>query len=245
MKVKNSNFEELIMKNLPLVKNIAIKIYGTLPKSIELDDLINTGVLGLIDAIKKYDKSFGLKFESYASIRIRGAILDELRKLDWLPRSARERKKEIERAYLELEKKNGKPPTEEQVAKYLGINVEKLRELLYRYRGNKIGSFYASGEKGESGEELVLYYLEDEREDSPEAKITYKELREALKGAISELPEREKLLISLYYYDDLNQKEIGGVMNITESRVSQLRAQAIMRLRAKIDEFFKARKGGK
>ncbi len=242
--MKNRDFEETVLKHLPLVKNIALKIHSTLPKNIELEDLINSGILGLIDAIRKYDERFGIKFESYASIRIRGAILDELRNLDWLPRSAREKKKEIENAYLELEKKDGIPPTEEKVAEYLGINPKKLRELLYLYRGNNIGSFFASGERDDNGEEIILFYLEDKKEESPETKTTYKELREALIKAISELPEREKLLISLYYYDDLNQKEIGKVMNITESRVSQLRSQAIMRLRAKINEFFKVKKGG-
>ncbi len=242
--MKNKNLEEIILKNLQLVKNIAIKIHSTLPKNIELDDLINTGILGLIDATKKYDESFGIKFESYASIRIRGAILDELRKMDWLPRSAREKKKEIENAYLELEKRDGKPPSEEEVAEYLGIELEKLRELLFRFRGNKVGSFFPSGEKDESGEELLLYYLEDDRDDSPEARVTFSELKNVLKKAISELPDREKLLISLYYYDDLNQKEIGEVMGITESRVSQLRSQTIMRLRAKIKEFFSVSKKG-
>ena len=242
--MKNNNFEKIILEHLQLVKNIAMKIHSTLTKNIELEDLINTGILGLIDAIKKYDEKFGIKFESYASIRIRGAILDELRNLDWLPRSAREKKKKIENAYLELEKKDGIPPSEEKVAEYLGITLKKLRELLYLYRGNKIGSFFASGEKTETGDEIVLYYLEDDEEASPEVKITYKELKEVLMKAISELPEREKLLISLYYYDDLNQKEIGEAMDITESRVSQLRSQAIMRLRAKIDEFFKIKRGG-
>ena len=115
-----------ILKYLPMVKNIAIKIHSNLPKSVELDDLINSGIIGLIDAVNKYDDKIGIKFEYYAPIRIRGAILDELRKLDLLPRSARQRKKEIEKAYLDLEKKKGIPPTDEEVAEYLNINIFKF-----------------------------------------------------------------------------------------------------------------------
>ncbi len=244
MKTKD---KEKILEYLPMVKNIAIKIYYGLPKTVELEDLINSGILGLIDAIEKYDKTTGVKFEYYARIRVKGAILDELRNLDLLPRSARERKKEIEAAYLNLEKKKGKPPTDEEVAEYLNIDVTKLRDLLFHYRGDKIISFnnYSESENN-NRDELILYYLQDHKEPSPNDKMFFSELKNVLAKAIKELPEREKLLITLYYYEDLNQKEIGKIMGITESRVSQLRSQAIARLRGKIDQFYKINiKGGK
>ncbi len=237
-----------ILQYLPMVKTIAMKIHSNIPKSVELDDLINSGIIGLIDAIDKYDEKMGIKFEYYAPIRIRGAILDELRKLDLLPRSARQRKKEIEKAYLDLEREKGVPPTDEDVAEYLNIDIKKFRELLYNYRGDKIISFNNHRDTGDNTNgELVLYYLRDEKTVSPGEEMLLDELKRVLTEAVRDLPEREKLLITLYYYEDLNQKEIGKIMNITESRVSQLRSQAIIRLKGKIDEFYtiKNMKGGR
>ncbi len=238
---KEMNRDELILSLVPLVKNIATKIHSTLPAGVELDDLVSSGIVGLIEAVDRFDENYGVKIESFASLRIRGAILDYLRRMDFLPRSARDKKKEIESAYYELEKKLGRPPAEEEVAEYLKIDVEKLRKELRILGSDYLISFTPKSSTNESGDEIILHYIEDETEESPEVRLEREELVRFLEEAIKELPKKEKLVLTLYYYDDMNLKEIGRILEVTESRVSQIRAQAIVRLRNKFKEFLSHR----
>ncbi len=237
------NREETILSLIPLVKSIAFKIHSTLPPGVELDDLVSSGIVGLIEAVDRFNPEYGTKIETFVRQRIKGAILDYLRKLDFLPRSARDRKKEIERAYYKLEEKNGKPPTEEEVAEYLGITLEKLLKELQILGADYVGSFVPKKVNDENNE-IILYYVEDTGEENPEVKLEKEELQEFLKKALLELPQKERLVLTLYYYEDMNLKEIGKVMNVSESRVSQIRAQAIIRLRNKFKDFLSG-KGGR
>jgi RNA polymerase sigma factor for flagellar operon FliA len=225
--------DEIIVTYSPLIKFIAQKIAARLPANIELDDLISAGVIGLMDAIDKYDPSRDNKFKTYAEFRIRGAILDELRAQDWVPRSIREKAKILEKAYAKIEQAKGAPAQDEEICKELGITMEEFHELLNEVRSVSLMSFEDIGAMGRA--ENVDYEFSDRtKANTPYAELSTSHIKEIVAQAIAELPEKQRLVLSLYYYEDLNLKEIGKVLDVTESRVSQLHTQAILRLKARL-----------
>ena len=235
--MNKAEFEEQVLNNLYIVKIIASKLYARIPSGIELEDLVHTGVLGLIDAVGRYDPSKGTRFATYASLRIKGAILDELRNLDWASRSLRQKIKEMENAYEALEMKLGRPPKEDEVANSLHMSMPKFHKLLNKSRGVAIGVFRipARDEANITNEEMLSYYM-DEHSTSPALMMEKSEMKKMVTGFIKGLPQKEQLVLSMYYLDDLNLKEVGKIMNLTESRISQIRTSAILRLRTKLAE---------
>ena len=225
--------EKLIMHYIYLVKYIASRLFVNYEKAVEYDDLVSYGVFGLIDAIDKYDLSRGVKFDTYANIRIRGAIIDHLREMDWIPRSARQRAKEIENAYEEIETEKGATATDMEIADKLGITLEELHKRIQSISSYTVISL---DNYLELNQEINLDSMD--KTSAPEEKTEKKELREILGDIIDGLPEKENRIISLYYYDELTYKEIGSILNISESRVSQLHAKAIMKLKTKLKGYF-------
>jgi RNA polymerase sigma factor for flagellar operon FliA len=227
--------EEIVHKYLHLVKYVAGRISVNLPPNVELNDLINDGILGLIDAIEKYDDARGVKFETYAITRINGAILDALRSLDWVPRAVRQRARELERAYQELEAEFGRVPTTEELAGKMGVSVKELDTLMQRVRGTAVLSLeeFLPNEKGY--EIPLVDTLKDNEHDVTSA-VESREIRNSLVKAVEELPAQERTVISLYYFDGLTLKEIKSALNVSESRVSQIHAQAVIHLRQKLRE---------
>ncbi len=230
--------DKLIMEYAPLIKFIAQKIAVRLPSNIELDDLISSGVIGLMDAIEKYDPTRDNKFKTYAEFRVRGAILDELRAQDWVPRSVRDKAKMLDRATLELESQLGRSANEEEVAARLGMNMDEYFDLLNQVRPISVLSIDDAATFSNVDKKSILNILEGCKLNNPLTQLNMKSVKEVMSKAIEDLPERQRLVLSLYYYEDLNLKEIGKILRVTESRVSQLHAQAISRLRAKLAQFF-------
>jgi RNA polymerase sigma factor for flagellar operon FliA len=226
--------DQLITECLPLVKFIAHRISARLPAHVEVDDLIHSGILGLMDAVKKFEPDRNVKFKTYAEQRIRGAILDGLRDLDWVPRSLRRKKKDIETAYHELEQRWGRAATDEEVAAHLGLPLEELQRALDDLKGVTLGTFMDAGENGE-GENLISF-VPDPDGENPHILLQAREVRTLLKSAVEKLPAKERFVIQLYYYDELTMKEIGTLLHITESRVSQLHTKSMLRLRGKLKE---------
>ena len=226
--------ELLITECLPLVKFIAHRISARLPSHVEVDDLVHSGILGLMDAIKKFEPGRNVKFKTYAEQRIRGSILDGLRDLDWVPRSLRRKKKDIENAYHFLEQQLGRAATDEEVAQHLAISLEDLHKSLDELKGVTLGTFMEAGEDGE-GENLISFVPDPDAED-PHITLQARELRTMLKDAVEKLPTKERFVVQLYYFDELTMKEIGTLLNITESRVSQLHTKSMLRLRGKLKE---------
>lgn len=226
--------EFLITECLPLVKFVAHRISSRLPAHVEVDDLIHSGILGLMDAVKKFEPGRNVKFKTYAEQRIRGAILDGLRDLDWVPRSLRRKKKDIEGAYHLLEQQYGRAATDEEVAAYLGMSLEELNKSLDELKGVTLGTFVDAGEDGE-GESLISFVPDPDAED-PQIMLQAHELQVLLKDAVDKLPTKERFVVQLYYFDELTMKEIGTLLNITESRVSQLHTKSMLRLRGKLKE---------
>ncbi len=230
--------DKLIMEYAPLIKFIAQKIAVRLPSNIELDDLISSGVIGLMDAIEKYDPSRDNKFKTYAEFRIRGSILDELRAQDWVPRSVRDKAKLLDRTIGELETELGRSPEDEEVAAKLGLNMEEFYDLVNQVRPVSVLSIDEQATFSSVDKKSILSILEGAKLNNPFNQLNSKSVKEVVTRAIEELPERQRLVLSLYYYEDLNLKEIGKVLRVTESRVSQLHAQAVSRLRAKLNQVF-------
>jgi RNA polymerase sigma factor FliA len=235
----DENRQKLLNKYLPLVRTVAARMAMGFPRSVELSDLVNTGVIGLIEAFGNFDHSRGVKFETYAVPRIRGAILDELRALDWVPRSTRAKSREMDKAMAELENKLGRPPEITELAKYLKISEEELHLAIDDVSSTNILSL----------DEVI--YREDDNRQVPRietvkdhathtilGEIEKGELRSFLVVAMDRLTEQEKLVIALYYYEELTLKEIGEVMSISESRVSQIHTRAVMKLRNMVKEKF-------
>ncbi len=225
--------EEIVHKYLHLVKYVAGRISINLPPNVEINDLINDGILGLIDATEKYDDARGVKFETYAITRINGAILDALRALDWVPRAVRQRARELERVYQELEAELGRAAREEEVADRMGLTLKELDVLMQKIRGTSVLSLeeFLPNEKGY--EIPLLGTLKDVDNDVTSA-VEAREVKAALVKAVEELPPQERTVISLYYFEGLTLKEIKGVLNVSESRVSQIHAQAVIHLRTKL-----------
>ncbi len=231
--------EQLLVKYLPLVKNVAGRMAMGFPKSVELSDLVNTGVIGLIEAFGNFDPERGVKFETYAVPRIRGAILDELRALDWVPRSTRAKSREIERALVKLEADFGRPPNDDELAAHLQVTIRELHTALDDVAGTTILSLDEMIFGEEDNRQIPrVETVEDRSGDGVLAGIEKDELRAFLVVAISNLTEQEKLVIALYYYEELTLKEIGEVMQISESRVSQIHTKSILKLRGMVREKF-------
>lgn len=229
--------ERLIIKYAPLVKYIAGRIAINTPPQVEFDDLVSFGILGLIDAIEKYDPKTGANFKTYATVRIKGAIIDEIRLLDWIPRSLRHKAKQLEEAYATLENKYNRPATDEEIAEYLKLNQEELSKLISDVSGLSLVSlddiWCTNGEKEEVtiGDRLV-----NPSNQEPDVLLEMSEAKRLLMEAIDRLPQREKEIVVLYYYEELTLKEIGKVLNVTESRVSQLHTKTLIRLRAYLNK---------
>ncbi|MGH2934983.1 MAG: RNA polymerase sigma factor WhiG [Gaiellaceae bacterium] len=228
--------DRLILTYAPLVKYVAGRLGSGLPAHVDDEDLVSYGLLGLIGAIERYEPDRDVKFETYAIARIRGAIIDELRALDWVPRSVRSRARDIERAIGELEAKFGRVPTDEEIAGKLGITEEDLDESLSEISRSSIAALDELWTIGGSGGDQVAIIdtIEDIEAPDPQGALSQTELREAIADAIARLPEREKLVVTLYYYEELTLREIGEVLGVTESRVSQLHTKAVLRLKARL-----------
>jgi RNA polymerase sigma factor FliA len=227
--------DRLILTYAPLVKYVAGRLGSGLPAHVDEGDLVSYGLLGLIGAIERYDPARDIKFETYAISRIKGAIIDELRALDWVPRSVRSRAREIERAIAELEAKLGTAPDDAQIAAKIGISVDELEESLTDISRSSIAALDELWSVSGEGDQVSLMdTIEDTQGVRPQEALDETEMREALADAIARLPEREKLVVTLYYYEELTLREIGEVLGVTESRVSQLHTKAILRLKARL-----------
>ncbi|MFG1500802.1 FliA/WhiG family RNA polymerase sigma factor [Halobacteriovorax sp. XZX-3] len=230
--------DEIVVEYAPLIKYIAQKIASRLPSNIELDDLISCGVIGLMDAIEKFDPSRDNKFKTYAEFRIRGAILDELRSQDWVPRSVREKAKLIDRAYSKLESELGRPATDDEMCKELECSKEEFHSMLNKAKSVSILNIDDSATFNRNDKRAMAGLNEDSKAMNPFTAVSNKNFRDKIKEGIEQLPEKQRLVLSLYYYEDLNLKEIGQVLDVTESRVSQLHTQAVMKLKAKLQTMF-------
>ncbi len=228
--------DRLITEYAPLIKFIAQKIAVRLPSNIELDDLISAGVIGLMDAIDKWDPTRDNKFKTYAEFRVRGAILDELRAQDWVPRSIRDKAKLLDKTVQTLESDLGRSATEEEVAKAMSISIDEFHDLLNQVRPVSLLSIDEAQSFSNVDKKSILNILEGTKLNNPFVQLNIKVVKDVVTQAIEELPERQRLVLSLYYYEDLNLKEIGKVLRVTESRVSQLHAQAVSRLRNKLTQ---------
>jgi RNA polymerase sigma factor for flagellar operon FliA len=227
---------KLIVEYSPLIKFIAQKIASRLPANIELDDLISSGVIGLMDAIDKWDPTRDNKFKTYAEFRIRGAILDELRAQDWVPRSIRDKAKVLDKAVVQLEASLGRNASDEEVAQAMNISVDEYHSLINQVRPVSLLSIDEAQTFSNTDKKSILNLLEGTKLNNPHVQFNLKLVKEYITKAIEELPERQRLVLSLYYYEDLNLKEIGKVLRVTESRVSQLHAQAVTKLRVKLQQ---------
>jgi RNA polymerase sigma factor for flagellar operon FliA len=222
--------ENLITSHLSKVKYIADRMAAKLPPSVEWDDLYGAGVIGLIDAVERFDASRGIAFTTFAEMRVRGAILDNLRSLDWASRNTRKRSREIQAAYSKIEQEKGASATEEEVAAHLKISLAELRENLQDLRGLSVLDL---DEKDEETGLSAIDTISDSAANALE-ELEFNQTKKNLAKAIDKLPERERQVVALYYLEELNMKEIGEVLGVSESRVSQLRTQAIVRLRANL-----------
>jgi RNA polymerase sigma factor FliA len=233
--ISDENREEVIKKYSPMIKYVANRIAMRLPPHIEVDDLISVGVLGLMDAISKYDSTRGAKFKTYAEFRVRGAILDELRSMDWVPRSIRQKASKVDKVVVALQSKLRRQPEDEEVAKELGLSLAQFHDTLNETKSIPVFSLEDLGLAKESGEQQsLLDCLAGKADADPQTQIRLIELKEIIAKAIDALPEKERLMVSLYYYEELTMKEIGAVLDITESRVSQIHSKAVYRLRTKL-----------
>jgi RNA polymerase sigma factor FliA len=227
--------EQLLMEQLPQVRYIARRIHERLPRHVPLEDLIHAGVLGLIDALHKFDRGKHVQFGSYAKFRIRGAILDSLREMDWSPRDLRRKARRLEEAHNKLRLELGRTPTEPELAVELGMDLRGLQLLLGEIDGLEIGSLRVASPR-DGKEEDLCEYLPDDPEETPLLLCLRSEMKDLLTRAISELPEKERQVLSLYYFDELTMKEVGAVLGVGESRVSQIHSMAVVRLRARMSE---------
>ena len=227
--------EHLMLEQMSTVRWIARRIYERLPQHVELEDLISAGTIGLLDACAKFDPGKNVQFRSYAQFRIRGAILDSLRLLDWSPRDLRRKGRLIEETIRRLTAQFGRAPGEPEVAQAMGIALEDYQQMLGELKGLEIGTLHAE-RSDDSGEE-ELAYIPNPAEDDPLFRCLNTEMKERLAQAIEQLPERERLVITLYYYEEMTMKEIGMVLGVVESRVSQIHSSAVVHLRARLAIF--------
>jgi RNA polymerase sigma factor for flagellar operon FliA len=219
----------------PLVRRLAHQMIAKLPANVELDDLIQVGMIGLNDALSRFDAGQGVQFETFATQRIRGAMLDELRGSDWMSRGNRRQQRSIESAVHKLEQKLGRAPSEGEIAAEMGMSLADYQELLGKVRGTQL--VYLEDMSGDDGDDDYLDRHVADEDVNPMAQLQDRRMREALVEAIKNLPEREQYVMSMYYEHDLNLKEIAAVLGVTESRVCQLHSQSIARLRVKLREW--------
>ncbi|MDQ7973790.1 MAG: RNA polymerase sigma factor FliA [Rhodocyclaceae bacterium] len=225
--------EALIRQYVPLVQRLAHHMIAKLPPNVELDDLIQVGMIGLVDALSRFEESHGVQFETFATQRIRGAMLDELREGDWMSRGSRKSQKQIEQAMHRLEHRLGRTPLESEIAAELNMPLAEYQALLGRVRGTQLVYLEDIGAHAEDEEGFLDRHVADEEAD-PLSLLKDQRLRSALVAAIESLPERERYIMGMYYEQDMNLKEIAAVLGVTESRVCQLHSQSIARLRAKM-----------
>ena len=226
--------EQLILHYAPLVKFVAGRLMVHIGQNVEFDDLVGYGIFGLIDAIEKFDHTKGVKFETYASFRVRGTIIDNIRRMDWVPRSLRQKHKQVENAITKLEDELGRSPTDEELSEELGLGLDETGELL---RKASIHSLVSLDDFLDQHYEKSHVALVTNDSDSPEAQTEERERKHKLAETIDSLKEKEKLVITLYYYEGLTLKEISSIMNVTESRVSQIHTKAISRLQVKLGRY--------
>ncbi len=236
--LNNEQKTRLITEYAPLIKFIAQKIAVRLPSNIELDDLISSGVIGLMDAIDKYDPTRDNKFKTYAEFRIRGAILDELRAQDWVPRSVRDKSKRLDRMVAKLEAELGRTPNEREVAQGLEISLEEYHSLVNQVKPVSVLSVDDQSSYTNFDKKSIINILDGSKLNNPLVQLNVKKVQKMIAKCIEALPERQRLVLSLYYYEDLNLKEIGKVLRVTESRISQLHAQAVTKLKNKLQQSF-------
>jgi len=223
----------LLTAHMPLVKRLAHQMKAKLPPSVEVDDLVQAGMMGLLDAINRYEENHGAQFETYAVLRIRGAMLDELRSSDWMPRSTRANMRKVEQAMATLQQQLGRPPSESEVAKSLKLSLADYQDLLGDSGGHQL-VYYEDFHDDEGGDSFLDRHAVDDAD--PLKSLLDTDFRQTVIDAIDALPPREKMLMGLYYEEELNLKEIGAVMGVSESRVSQLHTQAVARLRTYLRE---------
>ena len=228
--------DKLLAEYASLVKYTAQRISYNLPKSVDIGDLIGSGVFGLIKAVETFDLSLGYKFETFATHKIRGAILDELRALDWVPRSIRQKSKNIQQSYAKLEQDLGRVPYDDEVAADLGMTLQSFESQLAEVAPSTLISLEERlpDRSGESKSLTLIDTIEDPSGTNPLKELGYQEVKRILKETISGLPEKEKLVVALYHYEELTLKEIGQVLGITESRVSQIHSKAMMKLKGRV-----------
>ncbi len=229
--------DKLLEGNIHLVKIIAYQVAVNLPPHIDVNDLIGAGTIGLLESIDRFDTSKGVQFNTYASIRIRGAIMDELRSMDWMTRSMRDKSNQLEKAYVEIERKTGRPAETEEVARYLDMTTEALYSVLGEVCALSVMNLEDMGVHNHDDAMDILECIKDPEGKDPMVVAKLNELKRRIAEVIETLPEKERLIISLYYYDELTLKEIGRVLDITESRVCQLHSQTMTRLKTRLKRF--------
>jgi len=235
-KTRNPEIRDYFVKQYaPLVKYVAGKVAIGMPNNVEFDDLVGFGVFGLFDAIEKYDPAKHVKFKTYAVTRIRGSIFDELRSIDWVPRSVRQKSREVEDTIRSLEARLGRAASDEEIADELGMDVEDFQSLVLKISGTSVLSLNDVWYSGEEDDKIsIVESIESPGSLNPDTIVERDEIKRVIVDAISELPDKEKKVLILYYYEDLTLKEIGHVLGVTESRISQLHTKAIMRLRSRL-----------
>jgi RNA polymerase sigma factor for flagellar operon FliA len=230
--------DQLIIQYTPWVRFMALRMAAKLPSHVQAEDLISAGIIGLIDALDKFNPAREVQFKTYAQIRIQGAMKDELRALDWASRSMRQKVKRLEHAYATLEQELGRPPSSEEVANSLGIEMDEFEEMLDDVKGTSLVSLEELGQGPASEDKSsLLEALLTRQDQDPLEMLNLQDLKKALTVAIGELPEKERLVLSLYYFEELTMKEVGKVLNLTESRISQLHTQTVLRLRGKLKAY--------
>ena len=226
--------ESLLLEHLPVVRFLARRIHERLPQHVDIEDLVSAGVLGLMDAFAKFDPEKKVQFRSYAQFRIRGAIIDSLRTLDWSPRELRRKGRAVEEAIRILTARLGRPPGEAEVAAELELSLDQYQQLLGELKGLEIGTLHMEHNEDSGEEELA--YIPGSPEEDPLFRCLRGELEERLTAAIQQLPDRERLVMTLYYYEEMTMREIGLALGVVESRISQVHASAVVRLRAALKD---------
>lgn len=232
--------DEMILKYTPFIKYVAHRLAIRLPSHIHVEDLMSAGVIGLMDALSKFDPDKKVGFKTYAEFRIRGAMLDELRALDWVPRSVRQKATQIEKVISQLEKRKGMPVEEEEIASEMGLTLEAYFELTKDIHGiSLLDEEILQKNIGKLPEEDLIHFILDDEENDPFHLLSLKELKRVLARATEELSHREKIVLSLYYYEELTLREIGEALDLTESRICQIHSKSILKLRAKLKRYLK------
>ena len=233
---------EYIEKYAPLIRYVADRLASRLPANISKDDLISSGTLGLIDAVDKYDPKRNILFKTYAEFRIKGAMLDELRSLDWVPRSVRKKSQQLENAYHQIEKQLGRPATDEEVAASMDLSMQEFHRLLNEVRGVSLVDMDSMRPLGQNNNRKDLFEsLADADAQNALEALGLREVRDVIAEAIDNLPEKERTVVAMYYYEELTMKEVGEVMGYTESRISQLHTKALLRLKNRLRRYFETR----